>query len=208
MRLARELQHLLQGFIIFGVERQGDVHVRCAERMLPVVWRIGTEVMQDRGARRHALPEFDRETVEGCLRHAQRLEPLEGEGDPQPAGQGWHPPFVGGCDVRKDPPQHLPSLARVAYAENDVFATVRFRTRAQDDRLYVARFDRCLDVACFGYMVLRSTVRNHAIALPRVVLTTCPCVAQVVAFGLPLTVAYRSATCSAPHGIAEQGAFR
>jgi hypothetical protein len=73
MRLAREFQHLLQGFIILGIERQGDVHVRCAEGMLPVSWRIGSEVMQDRGARRHALPEFDRETVEGCLRHAQRL---------------------------------------------------------------------------------------------------------------------------------------
>ena len=114
--------------------------------MFPVVRRIGTEVMQDRGARRHALPEFDREAVQGRLRHAQRLEPLEGEGDPQPAGQRWHPPFVGGCDVRKDPPQHLPSLPRVADAENDVFAAVWFGTRAQDDRLYVARFD--LNVAC------------------------------------------------------------
>src|SRR6185295_13511642 len=127
--------------------RQGDMHVRRAEGMLPVFWRIGSGVMQDRGARRHALLEFDRETVEGCLRHAQRLEALEGEGDPQPAGQGWHPPFVGGCDVREDSAQHLTSLRRVIYAENDIFATVRFGTRAQDDCLYVARFDLGLDVA-------------------------------------------------------------
>src|SRR5262249_7158456 len=64
MRLARELQSLLQALIVFGVERQSDVHVRRAERIFPVVGCIGTEVMQDRGARRHALPEFDRKTLE------------------------------------------------------------------------------------------------------------------------------------------------
>jgi len=51
--------------------------------------------------------------------------------------------------VRKDPPQHLASLAGVADAKNDVFAAVWFWTRAQHDRLYVARFD--LYVACVGY---------------------------------------------------------
>jgi hypothetical protein len=58
--------------------------------------------------------------------------------------------------VRKDPPQHLASLAGVADAKNDVFAAVWLWARAQDDRLYVARFDlyvaRCdygnLDCGC------------------------------------------------------------
>jgi hypothetical protein len=52
--------------------------------------------MEDRGARRHALSEFDRETIQGCLRHAQRLEALEGEGDPnQPGKDGTHHSSVG-----------------------------------------------------------------------------------------------------------------
>src|SRR6185503_2999444 len=46
MRLAGEFQHLLQAFIIPGIERQGDMHVRCADGMLPVFWRIGSEVMR------------------------------------------------------------------------------------------------------------------------------------------------------------------
>ena len=39
-----------------------------------------------------------------------------------------------------DPPQHLPSLPSVSYAENDVFSAVWFGARAQDRCLYVARF--------------------------------------------------------------------
>jgi hypothetical protein len=90
--------------------------------------------------------------------------------------------------VRKDPPHHIPSLPRVAYAKNDVFAPVRFGTRAQDDGLHVACFDRHL-LACFSDVVLSSkiqiaeVVRNHAMAIARVVLTSCPCIARVVAIG-------------------------
>ena len=134
--------------LVSAVDRQGDVYVRSAERIFPVLWRVGTPVVEDRGARRHPLPEFDREAVEGRLRNPQRLEPFEGEGDPDPTGQRRYPPFLGGCDVREDSAQHLPSLPRVAYAENDILATVRFGTRAQDDSLYVAGFDRSLGVAC------------------------------------------------------------
>src|SRR5262249_54160742 len=47
-----------------------------------------------------------------------------------------------GCNVRKDPTQHLPSLLGVADAENDVFSAVWFGARAQDGCLYVARFER------------------------------------------------------------------
>ena len=87
MTLARKLQDLLQVSIAFGVDRQGDVRVRCAERMLPIGRCIGADIIQDRGARRHALSEFDRKTVERRLRHAQRLETLERERNPQPTGQ-------------------------------------------------------------------------------------------------------------------------
>src|SRR5262252_8449248 len=100
MSLARELQDSLQVLLVLGVDRERDVHVGGAEWIFPVGRRVGAEVMQDRSARRHALSEFDREAVQGCLWHAQHLETLEGEGDSQPAGQGWHPPFVGGRDVR------------------------------------------------------------------------------------------------------------
>jgi hypothetical protein len=62
--------------------------------------------------------------------------------------------------VRKDPAQHLASLASVADAQNDVFAAVGFGTRAQDDRLYVARFD--LYVACAGYGSLSSRFTCHS----------------------------------------------
>src|SRR5215470_16653164 len=142
MTLARELQDLLQVLIALGVNRQRDVHVRCAEWLFPVGWRIGAKIIQNCRARGHALSEFDRKTVEGRRRYAQRLEPLERERYPQPAGQGWHPPFGSGRDVRKDPTQHLPSLLGVAYAENDVFSAVWFGARAQDGCLYVARFER------------------------------------------------------------------
>ena len=47
MRLARQLQNPLQVCVVFGVDRQRDVHVRCAERILPVSWGICTEVMQN-----------------------------------------------------------------------------------------------------------------------------------------------------------------
>ena len=82
MSPARKLQDPLQVLLVLGVDRQGDVKVRAAERVFPVGGRIGAEIMQDRSTRGHALSEFDRETVQGCLRHAQRLEALEGEGDP------------------------------------------------------------------------------------------------------------------------------
>ena len=124
MRLVRELQDPLQALLVFGVDRQGDVHVGGAERVFPVARCIGTEVMQDRSARCHSLSKFNRETVQGRLRHAQRLEALESKGDPQPAGQRWHPPFVGGSNVRNDPPQHLASLPDVAYAQKNVFAAI------------------------------------------------------------------------------------
>jgi Aldehyde dehydrogenase family len=60
LRLVRELQDPLQVVIVLGVDRQGDVHVRRTERMLPVRWSIRSKVMQDGGACRHALFEFDR----------------------------------------------------------------------------------------------------------------------------------------------------
>jgi hypothetical protein len=44
--------------------------------------------------------------------------------------------------------------ASVADTENELFAAVGFRTRAQDDRLYIARFDRY--VACVDYASLIS----------------------------------------------------
>src|SRR5262249_565601 len=118
------LQDLLQVLLVLGIDRQGDVQVGAAERVFPVGRRIGAEVMQDRSARRHALSEFDWEAVQGRLRHAQRLETLERENYPQRAGQRGPPPFGGGCEVRKDPPQHFTSLPDVAYAEKDVFAAI------------------------------------------------------------------------------------
>jgi hypothetical protein len=69
MRLARELQNPLQVCIAFGIDRQRDVDVRCAEGIFPVGRCIGTEVVQDFRARRHAFPEFDREAVERRLRN-------------------------------------------------------------------------------------------------------------------------------------------
>src|SRR6516162_7290446 len=124
MSLARELKDLLQVLFVLRIDRQGDVKVRAAERVFPVGGRIGAEIMQDRGARSHALSEFDRKTVQRRLRQAQCLEALEREGDSQPAGQRRHPPLVGGRDVRKDPPQHFTSLSGVAYTEKDVFAAI------------------------------------------------------------------------------------
>src|SRR5262249_38432098 len=102
----------------------------------------GTEVVQDRGARRHALSEFDRETVQGCLRHAQGLEALEREGDSQPAGQRWPPPFVGRRDVRDYSAQHLTPLRRIVDAKNDVFSQIGRRARPQHGGLDVAQFER------------------------------------------------------------------
>src|SRR6516164_1634211 len=54
MTLAREVQDLLQVLIAFGVYRQGDVRVRCAERILPIGGRIGAGVIQD--SARAAMP--------------------------------------------------------------------------------------------------------------------------------------------------------
>src|SRR5262245_61668625 len=179
MRLARDLQNLLQVSIAFCVDRQGDVHVRCAKGIFPVGRCIGTEVVQDFSARRHALPEFDRETVQRCLRQTQSLEALEGEGDSDPAGQRWHPPFLGWADAREDSAKHLPSLPRVAYAENDIRATVRSGTRAQDDCLYVACFDRRLDVACISDGIQNAdVVRNHAGRFHKSCADNFPCVFQ------------------------------
>src|SRR5262249_195889 len=77
MSPGRELQDPLSVLVVLGVDRQRDVYVCGAERIFPVGRRIGTEVMEDRGACRHALSEFDRETVQGCLWYPQRLEALE-----------------------------------------------------------------------------------------------------------------------------------
>jgi hypothetical protein len=142
VRLTRELEHLVQVFFVPGVQRERDVDVGRAERVLPVLRRARARVVQHRGARRHVLPELDREAVERLLRHAERLESLEREGDAEPAGQRRHPPVVRGSDVRKDPQQHLATVGGVVDAQHDVLAAVGLGTRAQDDRLDVAGFDR------------------------------------------------------------------
>src|SRR5215510_14010557 len=141
MRAARELEDPLQVLIVACVDGQSDVDVFRTVPMLPVGRCISADVMQDGVARRHPLPELDRKTVERSLWHAQRLEALEGERDPQPAGQRGLPPLVGGGDMRDDPPQHLPPLLRVTDAENHVLSEIGSRARAQNGCLYVACFD-------------------------------------------------------------------
>ena len=72
-----------------GRERgQRDVHVRRAERLLPVLGAALADVAQLGRARRHALPELRREAVQRVLRHAERLEAVVGEGDGDPGVAG------------------------------------------------------------------------------------------------------------------------
>src|SRR5262249_55545421 len=68
MTFAREAQYLPQVLFVLSVYRQGDGHIRYAERIFPVGRGIGTKIIEDRGARRHTLSEFDRKTVQGSLR--------------------------------------------------------------------------------------------------------------------------------------------
>ena len=65
-------------------DREGDVDVRRAERLLPVLGVALADVAELAGARGHALAELRREAVQRRLRHAERLQPVVGEGDGEP----------------------------------------------------------------------------------------------------------------------------
>src|SRR5262249_1304417 len=139
--LPGSLKYGLQAGVVFRIYCKRDVHICCAERILPVSWRIVTDIVENGSPRRHALAEFFGEAVQRRLRHSHRLEALIRESDAQPARKTRFPPFVRRCYMWEKAVQHFPPLCCVVDAKNHVFAFVRTRAWAQYCSLYVAHVE-------------------------------------------------------------------
>lgn len=110
--------------LVRGEHRDGDVDVGAAQGFLPMVGTTLTDVTQDLGPSRHALPKLGDEAVEGRLRHAERLQPLVGESDRQRriarlAG------LTGGGEDPVQPPDQLTAVPAIVDAEQQVDTHVR-----------------------------------------------------------------------------------
>ena len=114
---------------------------RGAERLLPVLGAALADVAQLGRAGRHPLAELRREAVERVLRHAERLQPLVGEGDGDPGvvrGIGRRASRV---DHGVQPPHQLASGGAVVDAQQQVGADVRRRSLVQRAALDVVELE-------------------------------------------------------------------
>ena len=140
LRAARPLAHSLEVLDVLRKERQRDVDVRGAERLLPVVRDALADVAERGGARRHALAELRREAVERHLRHAERPQPVIGEGDRDPGAvrglvrRGGLTRPAGGSRRTSSRP-----AARIVDAQQDVGPDVGRRTLVQRAALDVVQ---------------------------------------------------------------------
>ena len=141
LRLACLVDHLLEPLAVRGERRDGDVHLRASERLLPVLRAALAVVAEVRRARRHPLAELRREAVERGLRHPEGLQAVirEGDGDP-----GIVCGIRGGPSGVDDPVQaanQLASVGPVVDAQQEVRPDVRRRALMERPGLDVVQLE-------------------------------------------------------------------
>ena len=103
--------------------------------------KILSRVTQLLGARRHSLTKRQRKAGERAFGHPKRLQTRVTDRHTGPCRQLFGPVCCG-RDMRREPSQEIAATRGVVDVKHCVNADIRFRPRAQDQRLNVVQLQR------------------------------------------------------------------